>query len=125
MKILLFALLLYPSMQVYTYDLQAITKAIGAGDAKTLGSYFDAELTVSLPEKEGIYAREEAIPLVAGFFAAHPPQGFVQVHEGASKEGNARYCIGDLKTASGNYRVYLYMKVTGDKTLIQELRFDP
>jgi hypothetical protein len=125
MKILLFALLLYPSPQVYTLDLQAITKAIGAGDAQALGRYFDAELTLSLPDREGIYTKAEAIQRVADFFSAHPPLGFSQVHEGASKEGNARYCIGDLKTSSGNYRVYLYLKVAEDKTLIQELRFDP
>lgn len=124
MKILLFAIFLYHPLQSYGTDLQAIIKAIGDGDATTLGNYFDEEVAITLLDKEGLYNKAAAIKAVSGFFARHKPNTFVQVHEGASKEGNARYFIGDLSTASGNFRVYLYLKVSDGRTLIQELRFD-
>lgn len=125
MKILLFAILFYQPVQAYGTDLQAIIKAIGGGNAAALGNYFDEEVAVTLMDKEGFYSKAAAVKAVSGFFASHPPKSFVQVHEGASKEGNARYFIGDLTTTAGNFRVYIYMKVSDGQTLIQELRFDP
>ncbi|MCB0521576.1 MAG: DUF4783 domain-containing protein, partial [Saprospiraceae bacterium] len=44
--------------------------------------------------------------------------------QGASKGQDSQYCIGNLVASSGTFRVYVYMKVSGGKYLIQELRFD-
>ena len=46
------------------------------------------------------------------------------VHQGTSKGNASHYTIGDMQTASGNYRVYLYYKSAGDKVLIQEMRIE-
>lgn len=124
MKILLFAIFLFQSPTIQQSDLQTISKAIAAGDANKLGNFFDQEVALTIDKKESFFSKEAANRKVADFFSGHRPKNFVQVHEGASKEGNARYFIGDLSTTSGDFRVYIYMKISDGKMLIQELRFD-
>jgi hypothetical protein len=73
-------------------------------------------------EKEDSYEREKATTLMKDFFAKNKPKGFSQMHQGASKGKDTQYTIGEMPTVSGNYRVYLYMKVVNDNYLIQEIR---
>jgi hypothetical protein len=59
-----------------------------------------------------------------GFFNNNKPKSFSQVHKGTSRENSDQYCIGNLSASSGNYRVYLYLKVNGTNMQIQEIRLD-
>lgn len=124
MKNLLIILLALPFMAMTQGSLQQITSAIGKGNADALGPYFDANVEISILEDVDIYDKNEAVSVLKGFFAKHAPKGYSQVHEGTSKGQDSRYVIGKLDTGSGAYRVYLYLKSSGDKEIIQELRFD-
>lgn len=127
MKNLLFVLLLVPTFFAFTSDelnLDAIAKAISGGNADALGQYFDANVEVAVMDKEDTYAKADAVKVVKDFFTKNKPTSFKQVHQGASKGQDSQYCIGNMTSASGSYRVYIYMKVTGGKYTIQELRFD-
>lgn len=127
MKNFLFVLLFAPLasfVNVDEYNLDAISKAISSGNADALSQYFDANVEVAVMDKEDTYAKAEAVKVVKDFFAKNKPSSFKQVHQGASKGQDSQYCIGNLTSATGNFRVYIYMKVTGGKNLIQELRFD-
>lgn len=105
-------------------NLNAITKAISEGNADALGQYFDQTVEVSVMDNEDVYAKAQAIKVVRDFFAQHKPKSFSQVHQGTSKGNDSQYCIGNLVTASGSFRVYIYLKVSGGNYTIQELRFD-
>lgn len=127
MKNFLFVLLLAPSIAFITEDelnLDAITKAISSGNADALSPYFDATVEVAVMDKEETYPKAEAVKVVKEFFAKNKPTSFKQVHQGASKGQDSQYCIGNMAATSGTFRVYIYMKVTGGKYVIQELRFD-
>ena len=126
MKNLLFALLLiFPfALTEGELNIAAITKAISEGDADGLGQYFDDSVEVAVKDEEGTYAKAEAIKVVRNFFAKNKPTRFSQVHQGASKGQFSEYCIGDLSTQTGTFRVYIYMKVNAGKYTIQEIRFD-
>lgn len=102
----------------------AITKAISEGNADALGQYFDDNVEVAVKDEEGTYSKANAIKLVRDFFAKNKPTRFSQVHQGASKGQFSEYCIGDLNTQTGTFRVYIYMKVNAGKYTIQEIRFD-
>lgn len=121
MKNLLFALVL---MNVFNANLSDITRAISSGDADALGQYFDQTVEVSILEEEGVYDKAKAVSVVKQFFAKNAPKSFSQVHQGTSKGADSQYCIGNMTTNGTTYRVYIYMKVSGGKYLIQELRFD-
>ncbi len=127
MKNLLFFLLLAPMVafvNIEQQNLDAITKAISSGNADALGQYFDSNVEVAVMDKEETYSKAEAIKVVKEFFAKNKPSSFKQVHQGASKGQDSQYCIGNMTATSGTYRVYIYMKVSGGKGVIQELRFD-
>ncbi len=127
LKNFLFVLLLAPSiafLSVEELNLDAITKAISTGNADALGQYFDNSVEIAVLDKEETYAKAEAVKVVKDFFAKNKPTTFKQVHQGASKGQDSQYCIGNMTAASGTYRVYIYMKVSGTKQVIQELRFD-
>jgi len=105
-------------------NLPDITKAISSGDATSLGQYFDQSVTVAILDQEDIYDKAGATNAVKQFFAKNTPKGFSQVHQGASKGADSQYVIGNLTTSGGTFRAYIYVKSSGGKTLIQELRFD-
>jgi uncharacterized protein DUF4783 len=127
MKKLFFLLFLLPSMGMVnpgSFNLAAITKALSDGNADALGQYFDNTVEVAVMDNEEVYSKAEAIRIVKNFFSKNQPSSFSQVHHGASKGQDSQYCIGNLVASSGTFRVYVYMKVSGGKYLIQELRFD-
>lgn len=105
-------------------SLSAITQALGKGDTEALAALMDAEVELSLLQDENLYSREQARQKLASFFAANKPSGFSQVHQGSSKSEDAEYCIGNLSTSTGAFRVYIYIAKQGDRMVLQELRFD-
>ncbi|PPK85555.1 uncharacterized protein DUF4783 [Neolewinella xylanilytica] len=129
MKSVLFiiAVSLSPFLVTATASAQSlgeITRALGAGDTRSLAAAMDTEVELSLLEEENLYSRDQAVQKLSAFFAAHSPSGFSQVHQGSSKADDAEYCIGNLATADGSYRVYIYIAKKGDRMVLQELRFD-
>ncbi|MFT4760989.1 MAG: hypothetical protein ACI9XO_004875 [Paraglaciecola sp.] len=127
MKNLLFVFILIPMLSFATNPvdgLSAISQAISAGDADALGTYFDAQVEISVLDNEDYYSKTEAVAVVKKFFAQHKPQSFKEMHQGTSKGKDSQYCIGNLVANGGTFRVYVYMKNSGAQPVIQELRFD-
>jgi hypothetical protein len=127
MKRLIFILLCSPFFFAFTDEpampnFSPIATAISTGNADALSKFFDSDVEISIFEKEDSYDREKAASLMKDFFIKNKPKGFNQMHQGASKGKDTQYTIGELPTVSGNYRVYLYMKVVNDAYLIQEIR---
>lgn len=104
--------------------LDDIALAIRSGNTRELVKYFDANVEITLLDEEGTYSKAQAEQVVKDFFDNNKPQSFVLVHRGSSTDG-ALYAIGSLKTTSNQeFRTYYYVKKRGDKSLIQELRFE-
>ncbi|MFT5167769.1 MAG: hypothetical protein ACI8P3_003007 [Saprospiraceae bacterium] len=122
MKNLLFILLIAPSIAMVTPDnLSNISKAISNGDAEALSQYFDDKVEVSLLDNENLYDKAQAKKALQSFFAKNKPQSYTQVHDGTSKGAGSKYTIGNLKSNGKVFRVYVYMKVVGEKYTIQEI----
>jgi hypothetical protein len=126
MRNLFFLLLFVPAIafgQTST-SLEAITSALNAGDVETLSKYFSSNVEISIQDKEQVYPKAKAIEVVRNFFNSNKPKSFSQMHKGTSRENSDQYCIGNLTSDTGVYRVYLYLKVNGNSLSIQEIRFD-
>lgn len=126
MRNLFFLLLFIPAISFgqTNASLDAITSALNAGDVDALSKYFSSNVEISIQDKEQVYAKAKATEVVRTFFNTNKPKSFNQMHKGTSRENSDQYCIGNLNSANGNYRVYLYLKVTGNNLSIQEIRFD-
>lgn len=105
-------------------NLSVISKALGEGNVTALENYLDNSVEIAILDSEDVYPKTEALKQLQRFFSQNKPQGFAQVHQGASKGKDSHYCIGNLSTANGNYRVYIFMKNAGGKYVVQELRFN-
>lgn len=115
---------LYSFTEPIAPSFNPIAVAMSTGNADALSKFFDSDVEISIADKEEIYEKSTAKTVVSDFFSKNKPKSFNQVHQGASKGKDTQYCIGEMPTAGGNYRVYLYMKVSGDQYIIQEMRFD-
>lgn len=105
-------------------QLDTITQAMGAGDVATLSKYMDETVEIALPGNEDSYQKTKALELLKGFFGKNTPKAFSLAHQGSSKGSDSLYCIGNLATINGTFRVYIYLHADEDEYLIQELRID-
>ncbi len=127
MKNLILVLFLLPATVITAQGnatLEAVTRALGAGDADALARHLADNVDLSILEQEQNSPKSRAIEQLRSFFQNHRPRSFHPVHQGTSRGSNDQYCIGNLSTSSGAFRVYVYVKVTGTGAFVQELRFD-
>ena len=120
--IVIFALLMPVAME--QPNLATVTKALSEGDASTLGNYLDNTVELTILASQNVYNKAQATAVLNDFFTKNKPRSFNAVHQGSSKGSASHYTIGDLSSATGNYRVYLYYKSVGDKPVIQEIRIE-
>lgn len=99
-----------------------IIKAMQSGNAAEIAQYFDQTVEINLPQKSGSYNKTESELVLKRFFQNNKVKEFEVIHK--SENTSSQYCIGNLQTTKGTYRVTIYMKQKGGKQLIQELRFE-
>lgn len=124
MKQLLLATIILILPNFFGPNLNEIKEAIGSGSVTKLSSYFDENIEITLFGKRGVYSKSQAVQLLNNFFQDFQAAGFRQVHEGTSKGGDSQFCIGNLKTQSKTFRVYIFMRVEANRSFIKELRFN-
>ncbi len=124
MKSFLFAMFVVPFLAFAIDGLPEITKAIGSGDISSIERYLGDSVEISLDGNQETYNKQEALDVLKDFFGKNKPKGFVLNHKGISKGKESEYCIGDLKTATGTIKVYIYYKNSASGGVIEEIRFD-
>ncbi len=120
----IFVIGFFSNVTTYSQNWSNITEAINGGDAQQLSQYFSDNVEVAVLDQEDLYPKKEAGRMVAEFFSSNPVKSFSQVHRGNSRSNDSQYCIGNLVTSTGNFRVYIYVSEENGTLIIQELRFD-
>jgi hypothetical protein len=100
-----------------------VAGAIRSGNANVVSKYFASSIELKTVDKSNVYSKNQAELVLKEFFQNNAPRTFTIIHRGSSAKG-ARYAIGTLETAQGNFRVYLYITEAGGQLLIQELSFE-
>ena len=100
-----------------------IATALKTGNAKGLSKYFSSTIDLSVLDEEDVYSKAQAELILKNFFTRHSPKSFKIMHRGTSKLG-LKYTIGTLETSKGTYRVTFYVKKTGSRDFLQQLRID-
>ena len=120
--ILVFMAISLPALALDIYD--EVSSAIRSGDARQVASYFGSSIDLTILNREDMYSKAQAELIVKDFFSKHPPKSFILLHKGSSKE-NTVYGIGNLTTTSGKvFRTSFFLKMSGGRYVIQELRFE-
>ncbi len=104
-------------------DLDDIKKALKSGDASALTPFIGDNVEIEIDGDVDYYSKDKAIAKLKAFFATNKVSGFTQAHQGSTKDNSAQFLIGHLGSKAGKYRVYLLMRVKGDRFSIQEMNF--
>ena len=119
---LLFLVIATSSKGLDVYD--EIANAIRSGDSKQIASFFNSSIDLTIMNREDVYSKAQAELIVKDFLVKNVPKSFSILHKGSSKEGTL-YAIGNLTTMNGKtFRTSFFVKISGGKHLIQELRFE-
>jgi hypothetical protein len=118
-----FIALLLPAVLFASDILDHIGNAIRSGNAAAIAQYFDANVDLTILEKESIYSKQQAQMVIQDFFAKNPVSSFTIIHRGSSAQGST-YGIGTLIAGGQTFRVYYFVKQKNEGYLIQEMRFE-
>jgi Domain of unknown function (DUF4783) len=103
------------------FSIDDVAVAIRTGNASQLSGYLDNRVDISLPDRTDTYSKSQAEMIIRDFFITNRVQNFQVKHKG--ENGGSEFCIGILKTNNGDFRTTLFMKLKGDRQMLQELRF--
>ncbi len=99
-----------------------VKETIKTGSAKELSKYLNQTVDVTIEGKLENYSKAQAEFVLRDFFKAHPPSEFNVIHQGSSKGGQP-FAIGQYKSGSDTYRVWMKIKTAEKAQLIQEISF--
>jgi uncharacterized protein DUF4783 len=97
-----------------------VISAMKSGNASGVTKYFDSYVDITIDDKGSNYSRSQGELILKDFFANNGVRSFELKHKGNNDNGD--YCIGTLQTKNGNYRATVYMRLKGNKLVIQDIR---
>jgi Domain of unknown function (DUF4783) len=97
-----------------------VISSMKSGNAAGITKYFDNYLDITMPDKSSNYSRSQGEVIIKDFFSSNGVKNFDVKHKG--NNDNGEYCIGTLQTKNGNYRATVYMRLKGNKQVIQDIR---
>ena len=99
-----------------------IITALDKGDAAKLSAYLNANVELVVGNKNDVFSKQQATGIITDFFRTNKVSSFQLLHKG-NKEATS-FAIGEIKTNTGNYRVYVLTRKLGNQTVIQQLRIE-
>jgi hypothetical protein len=99
-----------------------VKETLKAGSAKELSKFLSPTVDVTFDGKVQSYSKAQAEFVFRDFFRQHPPSEFSIIHQGSSKGGQP-FAIGQYKSGSETYRVFMKIKVTNNQQLLHEISF--
>jgi hypothetical protein len=117
---LLFSIFLISLVSVAQGGIDDVISAMKSGNASAVAKFFDNYVDITMPDKSSNYSRSQGELIIKDFFSNNGVKNFEVRHKGSNDAGD--FCIGTLQTKTGNYRTTIYMRVKGDKQVIQDIR---
>lgn len=103
--------------------LQEVVQYIRGGNVTGMAKYLDKIVIITINNNQASYSSSQAEIILKDFFAKNVVKEF-NVAQGGNTATNSQYAIGDLQTSTGNYQLYVVIKLSDDKFLLRELRFE-
>ncbi len=99
-----------------------IISAINYGDGAKLSAFLNANVELVIGSKNDVYSKQQATGIINDFFRNNKVVSFQLLHKG--NKDAASFAIGEIKANTGNFRVYLLTRKSGQQTVIQQLRIE-
>lgn len=112
-----------PAISRAQEPLQEVVQYIRGGNVTGMAKYFDKIVGVNINNNQASYSSSQAEIILKDFFSKNVVKEF-NVAQGGNSGTTSQYAIGDLYTSSGLYQLYVVIKMSENKFLIKELRFE-
>jgi hypothetical protein len=103
-------------------SIEEVIAALKTGNTTEIAKFFDNTVELNMPEKSNNYSKSQAELVLKDFFNTNTVKTFTVNHKG--ENAGSQYCIGTLITKNGNYRTTVFMKLKGDKQVLQAITFE-
>ncbi|MBK8519860.1 MAG: DUF4783 domain-containing protein [Chitinophagaceae bacterium] len=103
-------------------SIEEVITAMKAGNAADIARFFDNTVEINTPDKSNSYSKSQAELVLRDFFSTNVVKSFTVNHKG--ENSGSQFCIGTLLTKNGTYRTTVFMKLKGDKQLLQTITFE-
>ena len=103
-------------------SIEEVITAMKAGNSTDIARFFDNTVEINTPDKSNSYSKSQGELVLRDFFTTHVVKSFIVNHKG--ENSNSQFCIGTLVTKNGTYRTTIYIKLKGDKQLLQTITFE-
>jgi hypothetical protein len=125
MKNLLVAcLLILPGLAWAQPDFTPLVEAAKRGDANALSAHMEAVVELTILQEDNRLPKSSATAQLAGFFSQNRPTNCTLVNKGMSDDKQSHFCVCNLSTGNGTFRLYFYLRQNAGKYLIRELRIE-
>jgi hypothetical protein len=118
--LLLFPVILITISSFAQSGIDDVISAMKSGNASGVTKYFDSYIDITMPDKSSNYSKSQGELILKDFFSNSGVRSFEVKHKGNNDNGD--YCIGTLQTKNGSYRATVYMRLKGNKQVIQDIR---
>jgi hypothetical protein len=103
-------------------SIEEVITAMKAGNSTEIARFFDNTVEINMPDKSNSYSKSQGELVLRDFFSTNVVKSFTVNHKG--ENSGSQFCIGTLVTKSGTYRTTVFMKLKGDKQLLQTITFE-
>ena len=103
-------------------DINQIVRIVKSGNAKELVKRFAQNVELNIDGEDANYSRSQAEAVLKDFFDKNPPTAFAVSHRGESK-GGLPYAIGELKSRSVTFRVWIRLAKASNGYVVSEMSF--
>lgn len=103
-------------------SIEEVITAMKAGNSAEIARYFDNTVELNMPDKSNSYSKSQGEMVLRDFFSTNTVKSFTVNHKG--ENAGSQFCIGTLVTKAGTYRTTVFMKLKGDKQLLQTITFE-
>jgi len=103
-------------------SIEEVIAAMKAGNAAEIARFFDNTVEINTPDKSNSYSKSQAELVLKDFFSTNVVKTFTVSHKG--ENAGSQFCIGSLITKGGTYRTTVYMKLKGNKQVLQTITFE-
>jgi hypothetical protein len=101
-----------------------VSNSLNRGEVANVIKYFDKVVDITINNEQSTYSKSQAEMVVKSFFSKNPAKSFLVRHKGTAASDNSVFLIGELKTANGPYRVYIFFKQKERNYLLQQIKFE-
>lgn len=103
-------------------SIEEVISALKTGNAAEIARFFDNTVEINTPGNANSYSKSQAELVLKDFFNTNGVKTFTVNHKGDN--AGSQYCIGSLITKGGIYRTTVYMKLKGNKQVLQSISFE-